>query len=303
MRRVLCLLLILSIFLLAACNPGDSTPDISTPSTSSNALATKEQDTESGTSAQTNASTVSQTQTSGYSTANPDTSPAVPQLKKVTLPEGYTFWQIARTLEANGICKAKDFFDAAQGYTVQSFTVPNNKNAAYRYEGFLFPATYELYTGEAPVEVLKKMLNAYAEYSGMPDYNTLILASVIERETRSAEQMAMISSVFHNRMADGIKLGSDATAEYVNNYIVQNGTWIKDPDRYRALYNTAWNPNFTGVLPAGPICSPGARAINAAKNPAKSGYYYFFFGADNQNHYSKTYETHEAQIAQFGLGY
>ncbi|MDR1806177.1 MAG: endolytic transglycosylase MltG [Clostridium sp.] len=224
------------------------------------------------------------------------------EIKRVVIPEGYSFYQIAATLEENGICGARDFFDAAQNYTVQSFTVPNNPDVAYRYEGFLFPATYELYTDSDPVEVLKKMLNAYYEYSGLPDYDSLILASVIERETRSTEQMAMISSVFNNRIKQGIKLGSDVTAEYVNNYIVQSGTWIKNPDRYRALFNTAWNDDFVGVLPAGPICSPGIRAINAAQNPAKSDYLFFFFGADHQNHYSKTYSEHLAQIEQYGLG-
>jgi len=234
-----------------------------------------------------------------------------PQIKSVLIPEGYTFWQIAQKLESEGICKAKAFFDAAQSYEVQSFAVTKDDDIAYRYEGYLFPATYDFYVGEDPVEVLKKMLNAYAEHSGMPDLKTLILASIIEREVRSDEHMSMVSSVFHNRVNRGSEqgvftLGSCPTQDYVKNYIVQEGTWIKNPDRFRTLYDTYYplsefNSKHT-PLPAGPICSPGIRAINAAKNPAESDYFFFFFSADNENHYSKSYSEHKQKIAKYGLG-
>jgi UPF0755 protein len=321
MRRTLRLLLILPLLLLAACADDSlrsGASDTSAPSTGAEVSATApvtEAPGESATGAQnpTGSATNPTAKPSATKkptapptkapTVPPTKTPTAPQIKSVVIPEGYSFWQIAQRLEANGICKAKAFFDAAQSYTVQSFSVPLNKNAAYRYEGYLFPATYELYTGTDPTEALKKMLNAYADNSGKPSLITLILASVIEKETRSTEQMAMISGVFSNRIKIGMKLGSDATAEYVNKYVVRSGTWIANPDRYRALFNTAWNDNFVGVLPAGPICSPGTRAINAAKNPAKHDYLYFFFGKDNLNHYSKTLAEHEAGIEEFGLGY
>ncbi|MCL2023793.1 MAG: endolytic transglycosylase MltG [Oscillospiraceae bacterium] len=232
---------------------------------------------------------------------------ADPNVKRVLIPEGFTFWQIAQRLEQEGICGARAFFDAAQSYEVQSFEVPKDPDVAYRYEGYLWPATYELELGEDPVSVLRKMLNAYAANSGMPDRKTLILASIIEREVRSDEQMALVSSVFHNRMTDKSErwtLGSCPTRDYVNDFIVQEGTWIKNPDRFRVLFNTTrrdFNSN-NFPLPAGAICNPGIRAINAALNPAKSDYFFFFFSADNVNHYSKTYKEHQEKIKEFGLG-
>ncbi len=214
----------------------------------------------------------------------------------VTVPEGYTFMQIAELLEEKGVCTAKEFYDAAQSYTVKSFTIPESSDRVFKLEGYLYPDTYEFYKPDKPVNVIIKMLNNYAAKSGMPSDETLILASIIEREVRSQSHMEMVSSVFHNRLDSGIMLQSDATREYINDYVTGNSL-LSDTSKYAALYNTY---RCSG-LPAGPICNPSRRAINAAQNPAESDYYYFFFGNDNNNHYSRTLEEHEQQMAQYGV--
>jgi len=215
----------------------------------------------------------------------------------VAIPEGFTFYQVARRLEANGVCSAADFTGAAQGYQIQSFPAPIHPQACYRMEGLLFPDTYEFYKGEAPDSVLRKMLNNYAEKSGMPEYGALILASIIERETRSDAHMAMVSSVFHNRMARGMRLQADATIAYVEQHIYQDPL-VENPAQYAERYNTYKCP----ALPAGPICSPSRRAIDAAQNPSTSDYLYYFFGQDGTNHYTKSYDEHLAAIKLYGLG-
>ncbi|MDR2646554.1 MAG: endolytic transglycosylase MltG [Oscillospiraceae bacterium] len=223
-----------------------------------------------------------------------------PQLQsvKITITEGSSFYAIAKKLESSGICSAQAFYDTAQNYQVQSFHVPRGGGRCYNMEGFLFPDTYEFYQNSDPMEVLRRMLNNYAAKSGMPDYDTLVLASIIERETRSAEHMAMVSSVLHNRLEAGMKLEADSTRSYVNNNITANPL-VKDADQYAALYNTY----KCAALPVGPIGNPGKRAIEAAKNPANSTYLYFFFGDDNTNHYSRTFDEHKAQMAQYGVNY
>ncbi len=214
----------------------------------------------------------------------------------VTVPEGYTFMQIANLLEQKGVCSAKDFYDAAQSYKVKSFTIPESSNRVFKLEGYLYPDTYEFYKQDKPTNVIIKMLNNYAAKSGMPSDDTLILASIIEREVRSQSHMAMVSSVFHNRLDAGMILQSDATREYINDYVTGNSL-LSDTSKYAELYNTY---KCSG-LPAGPICNPSKRAIDAAKNPASSDYYYFFFGNDNDNHYSKTLEEHNAQMEKYGV--
>ena len=214
---------------------------------------------------------------------------------EVTIPEGYTFMQIASLLEQKGICSQTDFYQTSQNYQVQSFEVPSTSDRCFKMEGFLFPDTYQFYQNDDPERVLRTMLNNYAAKTGCPSQQTLILASIIEQEARSDEHMKLVSSVYHNRLNAGMRLDADPTRDYVNEYITGNPL-LSDTSRFAALYNT-----YKCQIPAGPICNPGMRAIAAAQNPASTDYYYFFFGNDNQNHYSKTYEEHQAQIAQYGV--
>ncbi len=235
------------------------------------------------------------------SASSEDTSPApapAPVPVKFVVYEGDTFMQVANRLEEKGVCSAADFYQVAQNYTVKSFTVPSSADRCFKMEGYLFPATYDFVKDDDPEDVLRDMLNAYAAYSGMPSDDDLILASIIEREARSDEHMALVSSVYHNRLAEGMKLDADPTREYVNDYITGNSL-VSNQGKYAPLYNTY---RFSG-LPAGPICNPSRRAIDAARNPAQTNYYYFFFGMDNTNHYSETYEEHLAQIEQYGIQY
>lgn len=220
------------------------------------------------------------------------------QIVSVTIPEGYSFMQIAETLEDKGVCSAKEFYKAAQSYKVKSFSIPSSSDRCFKLEGYLFPDTYEFYKNEEPKSVIIKMLNNYAAKSGMPTDRQLIIASIIEKEVRSDSHMKMVASVFYNRLDAGMRLESDPTREYVNDYITGNSLLSGNTSKYAGLYNT-----YKCKLPAGPICSPGARAIEAAKNPASSDYRYFFFGNDNENHYSKTYEEHEKQMEKYGVQY
>lgn len=229
-------------------------------------------------------------------TSHGTSSVTAPVPVKFVVYEGDTFMQVANRLEEKGVCSAADFYQTAQNYTVKSFYVPESSDRCFKMEGYLFPATYDFVKNDDPEDVLRDMLNAYAAYSGMPTDDDLTLASIIEREARSSEHMALVSSVYHNRIAAGMSLDADPTREYVNNYITGNSL-VSNQSKYAPLYNTY---RFSG-LPAGPICNPGNRAIEAAQNPAQTNYYYFFFGMDNTNHYSETYEEHCAQIEKYGV--
>lgn len=217
---------------------------------------------------------------------------------RVTVPEGYSFMQTAKLLEQKGVCTAADFYKAAQDYRVSSFTIPRSDSRCFSLEGYLYPDSYDFYKGEDPLNVIRKMLNNYAAKSGMPSDETLILASIIEKEARTDKNMRMVSSVFKNRLAKGMKLEADSTREYINKYVTGNKL-LPEQSKYAAVYNTY----KCAKLPAGPICSPGARAIAAAKNPENSDYLFFFFGNDNDNHYSVTLQEHEEKMAQFGVRY
>ena len=307
MKRWISGILLCSILLmfLTGCSKG-TTEDTSSLKTFSWPAETEE--IQSSTASQEDASTQStdaqQTGgTQGQGTTPPSTShetssvPA-PVPVKFVVYEGDTFMEIANRLEEKGVCSAADFYKTAQNYTVKSFYVPEFSDRCFKMEGYLFPATYDFVQNDDPEDVLRDMLNAYAAYSGMPSDEDLTLASIIEQEARSSEHMALVSSVYHNRIAKGMSLDSDPTREYVNDYITGNSL-VSNQSKYAPLYNTY---RFSG-LPSGPICNPGNRAIQAAQNPAQTNYYYFFFGNDNTNHYSETYEEHLAQMEQYGVQY
>ncbi len=219
----------------------------------------------------------------------------------VTVPEGYAFMQIANLLEQKGVCSAAAFYKTCQSYTPQSFTIPISNDRCFRMEGYLFPDTYRFYKNDDPQTVLIKMLNNYRARVGTLDDKTLILASIVEREARSSTHMKLVASVFTNRLQDTSGkfnlLGADPTREYVNRFITGNPL-VANQGKYPALYNTCGKRIG---LPAGPICNPGLRAIEAAKNPTKTDYFYFFYGKDYENHYSKTLEEHNEQMKKYGV--
>ena len=221
-----------------------------------------------------------------------------PETVRVTIPEGFTVLQICERLEANGICSGEAFFEVSQLYEPRSFTIPDDPDRAYKMEGYLFPATYEFEVGSDPTDVLIAMLNAYRANAGDLTDEELIVASIVERESRSAENAALVASVIYNRLEAGMPLQMDSTREYVN-ASVTDSPYLADTERFAALFNTY---KCSG-LPAGPICCPGTRAMNAARNPADTDYYYFFFGNDNENHYSATLEEHDAAMAEYGVQY
>lgn len=241
----------------------------------------------------------SSSKTSSNTNASSQVSNSISETVTITIPEGFTWDLIAKRLEANGICSAEDFYQACQNYRPKSFSIPTDENRPFKMEGYLYPATYTFQKNSDAEDVLIEMLNAYRNNTGGNLTDTeLIVASIIQMETRSPEHMSIISGIIYNRLEQGMQLQMDSTREYINDYVTDNPL-LSDTAKYAELYNTY----KCVALPAGPICSPGVDAIYAAKNPTQTDYLYFFFGNDNENHYSTTYEEHQNAMAQFGVQY
>ena len=120
-------------------------------------------------------------------------------------------------------------------------------------------------------------------------YEAVILASIIEKEASNNNSQPGISSVFHNRLREGIRLQSDATIVYFtgrDDFITSLAdTEIDNP------YNTY---RIDGLTPT-PINSPGINSIKAALYPETSDYYYFFYDKLGIVYYSRTFEEHSAK--------
>ncbi|HOU09991.1 MAG TPA: endolytic transglycosylase MltG [Clostridiales bacterium] len=237
-------------------------------------------------------------------------STSVPTVR-VTFPEGSTAVQIARLLEQNGVCSAKDFLAAANTVPADFPLAAQIANAAERpflLEGYIFPDTYDFYVGESAASALsrflantkRKLTAAVASRAGELGYSVdeiLIIASIIQEESGFPEQDPLVSSVLHNRLNSKSfpMLQFNVTFEYIDKYVapyVDGGS-----EKYRGLYNTYRRKG----LPAGPISNPGMSAINAALYPADTGYYYFVTDKNMNYYYASTYSEHLANCRKAGV--
>ena len=240
---------------------------------------------------------------------------------RFTLPEGLTRYQTAEKLVEQGILASVDDFMYLT--TVHDGTQPDmsamgeawsyfsgGEMSAYRQqefaEGFLMPNTYDIYVGSSTQDVINVMLGQFgkiftADYAkkceelGYTPYEVLIIASMIEKEAQTDEDRPLIASVIYNRLKKPQRLEIDATTLYAlgdnKGYVTIADTETESP------YNTY----RTDGLPPTPICSPGAKAIDAALNPASTNYYYYVVSEklDGSHEFAVNYEEHQANVQKY----
>ena len=226
-----------------------------------------------------------------------------PQLSgiRVTIPEGKQVRQMAKMLESHGICSADAFMEAANTH---SFDYPFLEGIDHEnpLEGYLFPDTYYFEENTDPDEVIKAMLDGFAENLYKQEYidraeelgytfdEIIILSSIVESEASSKEDRENVAGVFFNRLNDPAytKLQSCVTVEYamgVKKSIISYQDTLID-----SSYNTYMYPG----LPVGPICCPGIDSVEATLYYADNNYYYFQSDESGKLHFAETYEEHAA---------
>ena len=229
----------------------------------------------------------------------------VGDMVRFTIPEGYTLRDIAETFAQENIMPEDIFWNLVRTYDVSAYPFlegcPDNE---HRLEGFLFPDTYFMAAGTAPEAVIKLMLDRFAEVwaelpankSGLSNYNTVILASMVEAEARFDEERPTIASVYLNRMDVGMPMQCDATILYA---MPEHKTQLRYSDyKYDSVYNTYLHNN----LPPTPISNPGQKSLEAACQPEKTKYlYYLWDKIDNDGHvFAETYEGHLQNREKYG---
>ena len=234
-------------------------------------------------------------------------------LDLITIPEGFTLNAIGSRVEeyTEGRIAATDFQWQASNASWYANDFPFLADAGENsLEGFLFPKSYEFAAEEDSNALCRKMLSqfqtetagldySYPESVGLNAYQTLILASIIEKEA-SPETRTRVAAVFYNRLLDAGEtagyLQSDATTAYVVGH---------DPTPDEVHADDPYSTYTKKGLPPTPICNPGIESLRAACNPdaatLEEGYCYFFFYTDAdgvmQYVFSKTYEEHQQVIA------
>lgn len=231
---------------------------------------------------------------------------------KVTIPEGYTVEQIKQTVLDAGLSSKKEMTAALESGEFDCDYLPDDLGSEEnRLEGYLFPDTYEFYLSDSAETIIQKMLDNYtnkvesdakrkslvavAKKRGVSMRDALIVASMIEKEAASDDEMKDIAGVIYNRLNDTTDfpyLNIDATIQYVCGH---TGALTEDDLKIDSPYNTYTNKG----LPPGPICNPGYSALYAALHPSEHNYYYYVANADGTAHiFSTTLEEHNQAVAE-----
>ncbi|MPY91311.1 MAG: endolytic transglycosylase MltG, partial [Luteitalea sp.] len=122
------------------------------------------------------------------------------------------------------------------------------------------------------------------------------LASIIERETQSAAERALVAAVYHNRLTRGMILQADPTVIYA---LARAGSYKGRLSRQDLRFDSAYNTYRYAGLPPGPIGSPGLAALEAAINPAAVDFLFFVSRNDGTHAFSRTPEEHNDNVYRF----
>lgn len=165
-------------------------------------------------------------------------------------------------------------------------------------EGYLFPDTY-LFPKEASAKmIIDRMVNNFESKTSDLNltYDQIILASMIERETKTDEERPIVAGIIQNRLRNGWPLQIDATNQYgVGN---PKNWWpilTLDDIEKPSPYNTYKNLGF----PPTPIANAGISSLRASANPISSEYFFYIHDPSGVIHYAKTLSEHNANIKKY----
>lgn len=224
-------------------------------------------------------------------------------LRAVTLVEGWTYRQVMLAL-----AKAPTLQGDAQQLTPEALMALLGKPGVHP-EGRFFPDTYTYAKGTSDVALLRRALRAMdkkleaAWAARRPDIvlqspeQILILASIIEKETGTGSDRALISAVFNNRLRIGMRLQTDPTVIY--------GLGERFDGNLRKidlLTDSPWNTYTRAGLPPTPISMPGKAALLAAVEPAPSRALYFVARGDGSSQFSLSLDEHNKAVNKYQRG-
>lgn len=217
---------------------------------------------------------------------------------EVTIPEGYTMFDIAKAMEDAGLCSAADFLHVAETQTqLISDLAPEAKSL----EGYLFPNTYQFTRTQSLEEMAATMVRQFrqvAQQIGLSSdlHNTVTMASIVEKETAAPEERPRVASVYYNRLARRIALDADPSVIYAE---LLTGTYAGALHHADLSVNSPYNTYRILGLPPGPISNPGKSALEAAMHPDNTNYLYFVSDGNGHHRFARSLEEHNQNVTAY----
>ncbi len=221
---------------------------------------------------------------------------------RFTLVEGWTFNQVLSALQAND--KIRHTLD---GLEPTEIMVGLGRPDSHP-EGLLLPDTYHSPRGAEDLQVLRRAMRAMDRFLQVewekraPDlplstqYQALILASIVEKETGLGSERPEIAGVFVRRLRKGMKLQTDPTVIYGLGEAFDGNLRRADLKK-----DTLYNSYVHKGLPPTPIAMPGRAAIRAVLHPADGNSLYFVAKGDGSHQFSATLAAHNRAVRKYQL--
>jgi len=227
--------------------------------------------------------------------------------REVKIIEGWTAKDMAEYFKAEGlddIAFTKEVKNLKKWQGKEASAFLKEVPAGGTLEGFLFPDTYRIFKDSSTEEIIKKMLDNFSlkltpqmrediAKAKRTIFETVTMASILEKEVRGADDRAMVADIFYKRLQVGMPLQADSTVNYVTGG--KSPSISLDDRKISSPYNTYKHRG----LPPGPISNPGLDAIEAAIYPKKNDYWYFLSTPDGETIFSKTLEEHNRAKAKY----
>jgi UPF0755 protein len=229
---------------------------------------------------------------------------------RVVIPEGATRLQIGHIAAADGL--RGSYRGASRRSSLLNPVHYHAPSGTRDLEGFLFPATYDIYAGAPVSRLVQEQLIAFRENFGPTEiagartlhvtpYELLTIASMVEREAKVPGDRAKIAAVIYNRLKRGMPLGIDATIYYALELEKGVPTYTQELTQAQLHLNSPYNTRTHTGLPPTPISNPGLASIEAAGHPAHVAYLYYVLAADGcgEHTFSTTLAKFEADAAAY----
>jgi UPF0755 protein len=220
----------------------------------------------------------------------------------VTIPEGYTMFDIAKAMEDAGLGSAADFVHVAETQTqLISDLAPDAKSL----EGYLFPNTYEFTRTQSMEEMVEVMVHEFRQVAQQIGLNSgpdselskiVTMASIVEKETAAPEERPRVASVYYNRLARKMALDADPSVIYAE---LLTGTYQGSLHHADLAVNSPYNTYRFPGLPPGPIANPGKGALEAALHPESTKFLYFVSDGNGHHRFARSLEEHNRNVVAY----